>query len=356
LKAIILSGGFGNRLLPLTNVLPKCLMPINGRPLLDYWIHLLVESGIEKIWINLHHHHDIVCKWVDSHKYREKIILDYESELLGSGGTLLKAEHFMENRPVMLIHGDNLSLLNICEFVKSHSKRPTDTEITMMTFKSPTPQSCGIVELDENQVVQAFHEKVRNPPGNLANGAVYILEPSIINFLKTFCREVIDFSTEVIPHYIIKICSYQNAFYHRDIYNFESLLAAQIEFPGCEIVDSQQANCSIDSVILKNFDLLCLNHLIENLQAELVEVEYLNHGVADISEQVKTVIIKYPSSFILNIKDNWKTILQSIVEKYPSSMQVFLYLQCPLHQIDSLEISSKELYDYLGIRSFIVPN
>jgi len=330
-------------------------MPIHGRPLLDYWIHLLVYSGIEKIWINLHHHHDIVRQWVNSHKYRDKIVLDYEPELLGSGGTLLKAETFVGDQQVMLIHGDNLSLLNICEFVKSHSKRPTDTEITMMTFKSPTPQDCGIVELGENQVVQAFHEKVRNPPGNLANGAVYILEPSIIHFLKTFGREAIDFSTEVIPHYIRKIYSYQNTLYHRDIGNFESLLSAQIEFPGCEIIDSQQVNCSIDSLILKNFDLLCLNHLIESLKAELVEAEYLNHEVSYISEQVKTMIIKYPSSFLFKLKNNWETILQAIIEKLPPCLQVFLYFQCPLHQIDSLEFCSKELYDSLGIRSFIVP-
>jgi len=212
------------------------------------------------------------------------------------------------------------------------------------------------VELDEYQVVQAFHEKVTNPPGNLANGAVYILAPSIINFIKTIGQKIIDFSIEVIPHYMGKIYSYHNTTYHRDIGNFESLLAAQIEYPGFTIVDSKQIKSSIDSPILENFDQLCLNHLIESLSAELVDVENLVLDCANISENVKTVIIKCPPSFSLQIKDNWETILPSIIEIFPSSIQIFFYFQYLLHQIDSLEISSKELYDYLGIRSFIVPN
>jgi hypothetical protein len=255
-----------------------------------------------------------------------------------------------------LIHADNLTLPNINEFKKTHLKRPVETEITMMTFNSPIPQSCGIVELDENLVVQVFHEKVANPPGNLANGAVYILEPSIIHYLKSFGREVIDFSTEVIPHYIGKIYSFHNTTYHRDIGNFESLLVAQIEYPGCTIVDSKQIKSSIDSAILENFDQLCLNHLIESLSAELVDVENLVLDCANISENFKTVIIKCPPSFSLKIKDNWKTILPSIIENFPSSIQIFFYFQYPLHQIDSIELGSKELYDHLGIRSFIVPN
>lgn len=331
-------------------------MPINGRPLLDYWIHLLVDAGIEKIWINLHHHHEIIRKWVDSHKYREKIILDYEAELLGSGGTLLKAEQFMENQPVMLIHGDNLTLLKINEFEKTHLNRPVDTEITMMTFNSPTPRSCGIVELDRNQVVQDFHEKVNSPPGNLANGAVYILEPSVINFIKNTGRIVVDFSTEVIPHYMGKIYSYHNTIYHRDIGNFESLLAAQVEYPGCVIVDSKQIKSSVVSTVLCNFDQLCLSHLLESLNAKLVNVENLVLDCANLSENIKTVVIKFPPSFSLKIKNNWKTILPPIIENFPSSIQIFFYFQYPFHQIDSLEFSSKELYDYLGIKSFIVPN
>ena len=96
--------------------------------------------------------------------------------------------------------------------------------------------------------------------------------------------------------------------------------------------------------------------MIESLNAELLVVENLVLDFANISENIKTVIIKCPPSLSLKINDNWKTILLSIIENLPSSIQIFFYFQYPLHQIDSLELSSKDLYDYLGIRSFIVPN
>jgi mannose-1-phosphate guanylyltransferase len=71
--------------------------------------------------------------------------------------------------------------------------------------------------LDERGVVKAFHEKVPNPPGNLANGAVYIIEPTIFSFLQSLNKEIIDFSTEVLPHYVGHIYTFHNSGYHRDI-------------------------------------------------------------------------------------------------------------------------------------------
>ena len=111
-----------------------------------------------------------------------------------------------------------------------HANRPSGCEMTMMTFSTSTPESCGIVELDEYGVVKAFHEKVKNPPGNLANGAVYILEPSIIGFLEGLGKRIIDFSTEVLPRYIGRIFTFHNDIYHRDIGTIESYNAALKEF------------------------------------------------------------------------------------------------------------------------------
>ena len=100
----------------------------------------------------------------------------------------------------------------------------------MMTFSTSNPDSCGIVELDKDGTVTAFHEKVPNPPGNLANGAVYILAPSVMNFLAGLGKTVIDFSTEVLPHYMGRINTFQNDIYHRDIGSPESLKAAQSDY------------------------------------------------------------------------------------------------------------------------------
>lgn len=96
----------------------------------------------------------------------------------------------------------------------------------MMTFVSQTPSTCGIVELDEHGVVIGFHEKVKNPPGNLANGAVYLLEPEVLQWI---CDrpEITDFSTQVLPHFIGCIATWHNERTHIDIGSIEALREAQ---------------------------------------------------------------------------------------------------------------------------------
>ena len=79
----------------------------------------------------------------------------------------------------------------------------------MMTFRTNDPSSCGIVQLDERGVVISFHEKVSNPPGNLANGAIYIFSKEFIKILVEEFRGVTDFSKEVLPHIIGRIYTYK---------------------------------------------------------------------------------------------------------------------------------------------------
>ncbi|TGN07992.1 nucleotidyltransferase family protein [Leptospira ilyithenensis] len=230
MKALLLAAGLGTRLRPITNDIPKCLVPINSRPLLDYWLELLTDANVKDILVNLHYFPEQVVRYIEGSKYKDIATTIFEPELLGTGGTLLKNRSFFENDQVMLIHADNLSKFNILNFIDSHYNRPSGTEMTMMTFVTDIPETCGIVELDaENRLVQ-FHEKVKNPPGNVANGAVYILEPSVIDFLSSLNQDFIDFSTEVIPKYLGRINTFLNSTYHRDIGNLESYAKAQDEF------------------------------------------------------------------------------------------------------------------------------
>lgn len=180
--------------------------------------------------VNLHYFADKVVDYIVKSGFKDFVYTVYEEKLLGTAGTLLKNRFFFGNEPLMLVHADNLSMFDVKAFIDRHHNRPVGCEITMMTFNTHTPESCGIVELDEYGVVQAFHEKVSNPPGNLANGAVYILEPSIFVFLEGLGKEVIDFSTEVLPHYIGKIYTFHNDVYHRDIGTIKSYEAAVREF------------------------------------------------------------------------------------------------------------------------------
>jgi mannose-1-phosphate guanylyltransferase len=231
LRALLLAAGVGSRLRPLTDVLPKCLMPINGRPLIEYWLTMLRAAGVESIVVNLHHHADLVRSYIEGSPFAPLVHLSYERELLGTGGTLLENEARLRGGPILLAHADNLSIFDVARMAEHHASRPAEACMTMMTFSTATPESCGIVELDARGLVRAFHEKVRNPPGNLANGAVYVLEPSMFGFLRSLGRKVIDFSTDVIPAHIGRISAWHNGTYHRDIGTLASLAQAQFEYP-----------------------------------------------------------------------------------------------------------------------------
>lgn len=229
MKALLLAAGEGTRLRPVTNKVPKCLVPINAKPLLEYWLENLSQAGVGEFLINTCYLPEQVEKFVSTCKYKDMITLAHEEKLLNTGGTVLANSEFFKDEAFMLVHADNLSFCDFLQFINAHKNRPATCEITMMLFKTDNPSSCGIVELDGFGVVQNFYEKVASPPSNLANGAVYICEPSVIEFMKSLNKKEIDFSIDVLPRYMGRINTYLNSIYHRDIGTIESYALAQVE-------------------------------------------------------------------------------------------------------------------------------
>lgn len=228
MKALLLAAGLGTRLRPLTNTIPKCLVSINGKPLLQYWLENLSKIGITEFIINTHYFNEQVETFIKNSDFKEQVTLVYEEKLLNTAGTILANQHyFTKEQEFMLIHADNLSFCDFNSFLDAHYTRPEGTEITMMLFKTDTPKSCGIVELDHNKIVKKFHEKVENPPSNLANGAVYICNTSILSFLESLNKKEIDFSLDVIPNYLGKINTFLNDVYHKDIGTIKTYHEAQ---------------------------------------------------------------------------------------------------------------------------------
>lgn len=230
MRALLLAAGLGTRLRPVTDHIPKCLVDINGRPLLDYWLELLSSGGIKQVLINLHYMPYEVRKYLAQCRYPIDISTVHEVTLLGTAGTIRKNKDYFKNKPLMLIHADNLSKFDMQAFINRYEQRESTVEITMMTFETDAPETCGIVELDAKNNVCAFHEKTLNPPGKLANGAVYILSPKVVESISKMEKDIIDFSTEIIPKYINRINTYHNEIYHRDIGNLKSLEMARVEY------------------------------------------------------------------------------------------------------------------------------
>ncbi len=232
MKALLLAAGLGSRLRPITNATPKCLVEIGGKPLLDYWFDLLGRGDIEEVIINTHHLADEVNSYLEHRCFKIPVRQVYEKKLLGTAGTLIKNRVFYQDEPILLIHADNLSVFPLQKFINTYVMRQKGIEITMMTFTTDEPENCGIVEINHDGIVKKFYEKSKLDHGRIANAAVYIVSPEVLNFIERLKKSEVDFSTEVIPNFLGKINTFYNDIYHRDIGNPISLELARSDFPS----------------------------------------------------------------------------------------------------------------------------
>jgi len=208
MDALILAAGLGSRLGPLTKSKQKCLLPVRGKPLLDYWIRYCIQLNIDKIFINSHHCSNDVEEFIKGHESKNKITLLHEEELLGTGGTLISnLQNF--NNDLLFIHGDNFIPFNSVEnFHAAYEKNSLKHLFWMMLHETNQPESCGIVNL-VNNIVTEFHEKVSHPPTNIANSAIYILKKDFLLLLKkTEFNFPVSFSDDIIPNYLGNIYGY----------------------------------------------------------------------------------------------------------------------------------------------------
>ena len=228
LRALLLAAGLGTRLRPITEHTPKCLVPIGSEPLLGRWLRQLEAAGCEAVLINTHHLAEQVEVFL-----RERcatamgVQTVHEPELLGTAGTLLANRTFFEGATGLLIHADNAMAGDLRGLLGAHATRPSECLLTMLTFSTDQPRSCGIVATDGRGVVTAFHEKVSDPPGNCANGALYAFDASFLDRLVSTSPQPSDFSTEVIPSLMGRIYTWHTDRPYLDIGTPAALAAAQ---------------------------------------------------------------------------------------------------------------------------------
>ena len=141
MKAFLLAAGLGTRLRPLTERVPKCLLPINGKPILEIWLEKLFRHGVEEVLINTHHLADQVEEFVRKNQDRKDwpvIHLFFEANLLGSGGTVWEKKDFVGNdRDFLIVYADNLTVMDIGNMMEYHQE--TGAILTMGLFESTRP-------------------------------------------------------------------------------------------------------------------------------------------------------------------------------------------------------------------------
>jgi len=180
MRAVLLAAGRGTRLRPVTDTIPKCLVEIRGRSLLDIWLDALARAGVREVLVNTHH----LAGQVEAHLARRStapaVRLNYEPELLGSAGTLVANRDFVADDDVFLVvNADNLTDFDLGALIDAH--RAAATLATLCVFRAPRPSECGIVEVDADGCVVGFVEKPANPPSDLANAGMYAFDPRVID-------------------------------------------------------------------------------------------------------------------------------------------------------------------------------
>ena len=181
MKAFLLAAGLGTRLRPLTDRVPKCLVEIAGRPMLDIWLDALAQAGVDEVLINTHHLPDLVGAHVARRSGPPLVRLSHEPVLLGSAGTLLANREFVAAEDMFLVvYADNLTDFDLRVLVDTH--RSGGRSATLSVFRAPRPSECGIVDVRDGQVV-GFVEKPANPPGDLANAGMYAFSPRVLDHI-----------------------------------------------------------------------------------------------------------------------------------------------------------------------------
>ncbi len=228
MKAILLAAGLGTRLRPLTDSVPKCLVPIQGRPLLDWWLDLLERHGVTEVLVNLHHLPDQVRSHADSYRGPVRISTVMEETLLGSGGTLHANRDFVAGEDRFLIlYADNLTDVDLTALLEFNDRNPAP--LTVGLFRAEHPSKCGIATLDERGTIVAFTEKPENPTSDLASAGIFVARPGLFDHIAPD-HVPYDFGGDVMPGLVGLMNGAIVDGYMRDVGTFESLALAEREW------------------------------------------------------------------------------------------------------------------------------
>ena len=193
MKAMVLAAGQGTRLRPITDSRPKALVPVAGRPMIEYALLLLRHYSIGEIIINLHHFGAQIEEWLgDGRRLGLRIVYSRETELLDTGGGLLKAKPFLQNESFIVINTDALIDVNLAEVMAFHRERKAAA--TLVLRPDENAEQYGSMDVDERGHICRFL-KTRAPftpvgaTRTLMFTGVQVLEPAVFDFMDDAARK-----------------------------------------------------------------------------------------------------------------------------------------------------------------------
>ena len=230
MKAFLLAAGHGTRLRPITDNIPKCLVPIQGTPMLAIWLRLCKKLGIVELLINLHAHADIVQEFLHQFGGGDvRVHVAEEKELLGSAGTLRANRSWVEEEELFWVfYADVLHCADLPAMLRMHRQRRLAA--TLGVYEVPDPSRCGIVTTNAEGVIEDFVEKPACPTSNLAFSGLMIGTPAVLDAIPK------GIPTDIGFHVLPKLKGQMQAFpirdYLIDVGTLENYQHAQATWPG----------------------------------------------------------------------------------------------------------------------------
>ena len=182
-KAILLVGGKGTRLRPLTDKLPKALLDVNGKTVTEHLLDLFKKYGINDIILSVGYLKDKIIEYFNcGNKFGVTIAYIKEDEPLGTAGPLLIARKYL-NKSFIVANGDELKKIDIYQMYGFHKKN--NAVVTIALTKVEEPSHYGVAKLVGNKIGEFVEKpKKENAPSNLVNAGFYIMEPEVIDLIK----------------------------------------------------------------------------------------------------------------------------------------------------------------------------
>lgn len=225
----MLAAGHGERLRPLTESIPKCMVPIQGVPLLSIWLELCHRFGIEEVLINVHAHADAVCEFLQKNEGRPRVRIVVEEKLLGSAGTLrANRDWVLADDCFWVFYADVLHRADLGGMLTLHQQRRPSA--TLGVYEVPDPYRCGIVKTDGEGTIQEFVEKPARPASNLAFSGLMIGTPEMLDSIPE--KVPADIGLHVLPRLAGRMLAYPIRDYLIDIGTMENYQKAQATWPG----------------------------------------------------------------------------------------------------------------------------
>jgi len=228
MKAVVLVGGQGTRLRPITYDIPKALVPLRNRPFMGYMLDFLRRGGLDGAVLSLGYLPDPIQAYLEGWDGLREFSVDYavERRALGTAGGIKNAEEYLDGETFVVVNGDVLTGTDLVEAIKIHKASDALATITLTSVEDPT--AYGLVEVDHEMVVKRFLEKpaADEVTTNLVNAGVYVLEPEVLGMIPAG-REV-SIEREIFPELQAsgRLRAHVSSAYWRDIGTPRSYLAA----------------------------------------------------------------------------------------------------------------------------------